>query len=111
MSIDAPVLSVFEEAVLADIKGHPSEVQSVLLKENLQQWIDSLIGWLRDVDIQFSARKAQTAAVRADTYGDTDEAAWLEHQVTDKEWRLKTNRFRASIEARLRYAKSLRVIN
>lgn len=99
----------FATAVVADVKGTATEAQKEMLAGDLTAWTNSLVTLMRDVDIQFSAHKSTNAAVRQATHDSGDESRWLAHVANDQEWKLKTNRFKASIEARLRYVKSLRV--
>lgn len=98
----------FTVAVIDDVKLVATKEQQDLLHSDVKRWIMELQNLIRDVDIQFSARKAQAASVRAETYDNGNEAAWFAYQVTDKDWRVKVNRYKASLEAKLRQVKSLR---
>lgn len=109
--IRVQVSGTFPEAVMADVKGTATPEQTLMLHRDINNWLECLRSLIRDVDIQFSARKAQSANVRSETFDNGDESGWLAYQATDKDWRLKANRFRASIESRMRYVKSLRVTN
>jgi hypothetical protein len=109
MSIQLDVKDSFADAVLADVKGNATSDQSDMLKSDVNGWVCALQDLVRDVEIQFTARKAQSASARLSAHKSGDETAWLEYNVVDADWKLKANRFKASIEARLRYVKSLRV--
>jgi len=110
----------FEELVQLDVKGDTSVEQIEYLRDNLESWIDCLNSMLRDVDIQFTSHKASLAAKYNDisqkrSVSDSQEwhdglnDQWHEAVAKNLDWKLKANRYKASIESRLRYAKSLRV--
>lgn len=111
----------FEELVQLDVKGDASAEQVNYLCENLESWIDCLNSMLRDVDIQFTSHKASLASKYNDLnqkrllsdsqdWHDGIISQWSEAVAKNLDWKLKANRYKASIESRLRYAKSLRVI-
>lgn len=109
MSIQLEAKGPFATAVLADVKGNATSDQTDMLMSDVNEWVSELRDLVRDVEIQFTARKAQSASARLGAHKSGDETAWLEYNVVDAEWKLKANRFKASIETRLRYVKSLRV--
>lgn len=110
----------FAELVQLDVKGDATSEQVDRLVDDLESWIDCLNSMLRDVDIQFTSHKASLAAKYNDIsqrrsmsssqeWYDSLNDEWNESVAKNLDWKLKANRYKASIESRLRYAKSLRV--
>lgn len=99
----------FEDLVLLDVKGETSAADVSYLTDNLEDWILQLNNLLRDIDIQFMSHKAALASMRLECAQSGDETKWLDATAKNLDWKLKASRYRAAIESRLRYAKSLRV--
>lgn len=100
--------AAFTEIVTRDIRGQASATEVKMLEENVREWIAELNSLLRDIEIQFSSRKAELSGKQADLLEQGDQIVWLRFKSQDEHWRVKANRFKASIEKRLHYAKALR---
>jgi hypothetical protein len=100
--------AAFTEIVTRDIRGQASAAEVKMLEENVREWIAELNSLLRDIEIQFSSRKAELSGKQADLLEQGDQIVWLRFKSQDEHWRVKANRFKASIEKRLHYAKALR---
>jgi len=99
----------FRAAAQRDVKRVASAEDVEMLSSDLDRWVEELRVLLKDVEIQFTARRLTNAQKQLETYCVGDQRAWLEWCTEDAEWKLKANRFRVSIETRLRYVKSLRL--
>lgn len=103
--------SPIEALVVADLRGEstPRESQS-LRDEHLNEWVKVLTILATDADAQFSASNERLQVARARSFSEGTPEARAEYERVKAEqhsWRKRTNRYKASIVARLAEAKLL----
>lgn len=102
----------FDEIVSKDVRGEElSSEEYLCLTQDIRRWIDELNILLRNVEIQFNAHKAELTKSQIIMIQSDDKIGWLKIKGENEHWRVGANRFRASVEKRIHFAKTLRANN
>ena len=98
----------FTEMVIKDVRKEADASVLEHLSSNYRLWLDELNVLLRDVEIQLSAQKARVSEKKGQPGFNRNSADWHSFKSEQDQWRIRTLRFKASIEARIRSVKTLR---
>jgi hypothetical protein len=91
--------------VTRDVKGGATETEKALLRrpETLKRWHDTLVGLNREVQAQFTERRA-AADLEQHEYlrrGPEGKGEWFAYRAQYNAWRAGANRFRSRVEESL----------
>ena len=98
----------FKELVALDVRKGLTNEQIVLLSGNYRLWLDELNVMLRDVEIQLSAQKGRITEKKIELGPTWNKNDWYSFKSTEEKWRITALRFKASVEERIRFVKTLR---
>jgi hypothetical protein len=105
----------FRDLVVRDAKFRhddlitPEEREYLRSPEVCEHWRDTLIHLRREMEAQFSERKAAAERFQTECFarGYSGKADWFEYKAEYDEWRARGNRFTTMIAARLDEAKRI----
>lgn len=98
----------FKELVAIDVrKGSTNETLQFLM-DDFRLWLDELNILLRDVEIQLSAQRSRISDKKVELGPQWNNNDWYSFKATEDKWRITALRFKASVEEKIRYVKTLR---
>jgi len=97
----------FKSLVAKDVRKE-SDNYVEILSTDFRLWLDELNVLLRDVEIQLSAQKSRISEKKYQLGPDRNNNEWYSFKATEDKWKVTALRFKASVEERIRFVKTLR---
>lgn len=97
----------FKNLVAKDVRRE-SDNYIDILSQDFRMWLDELNVLLRDVEIQLSAQKGRISEKRVQLGPEWNNNEWYRFKATEDKWKVTALRFKASVEERIRFVKTLR---
>lgn len=97
----------FKTLVAKDVRKETNEFVETL-SQDYRMWLDELNVLLRDVEIQLAAQRSRFSEKKAELGPQWNNNAWYSFRAEEDKWRITALRFKASVEERIRFVKTLR---
>jgi len=99
----------FKELVAKDVRKEATNEELDILTSDFRSWLDELNILLRDVEIQLSAQRSRISDKRVEIGPQLNNNEWYSFRATEDKWRITALRFKASVEEKIRFVKTLRM--
>lgn len=92
-----------------EIRGDATDAEVAWLNDHLEAWRDGLVAVIQDLAVQFTNRKAEAAAFKAECFanGRDGRQRWSAYQGEEGEWRGRANGLNRRLSKRLREVKQM----
>jgi hypothetical protein len=97
----------FKSLVAKDVRKESDELVEVL-SSDYRLWLDELNVLLRDVEIQLTAQKGRISEKKVQLGPEWNNNDWYSFKASEDKWKVTALRFKASVEERIRFVKTLR---
>jgi hypothetical protein len=97
----------FKSLVAKDVRKESDEFVEIL-STDFRLWLDELNVLLRDVEIQLAAQKGRISEKKVQLGPEWNNNDWYRFKATEDKWKVTALRFKASVEERIRFVKTLR---
>lgn len=97
----------FKSLVIKDVRKESDDLLEVL-SSDFRSWLDELNILLRDVEIQLAAQKSKLSDKKVQLGPEWNNNEWYTFKASEDKWKVTALRFKASVEERIRFVKTLR---
>ncbi len=97
----------FKGLVAKDVRTDSDDLVQDL-SSDFRLWLDELNVLLRDVEIQLTAQRGRISEKKVELGPQWNNNDWYKFKATEDKWKVTALRFKASVEERIRFVKTLR---
>lgn len=97
----------FKALVAKDVRKESDDFVEIL-STDYRLWLDELNVLLRDVEIQLAAQKGRISEKKVQLGPEWNNNEWYSFKANEDKWRVTALRFKASVEERIRFVKTIR---